>query len=150
MPLIKVSWGSLDVLVIDMPPGTGDVHLSVSQHVKLAGSVVVSTPQDLALIDARRAIHMFAKLGVPSLGLVQNMSSYVCTKCGHEEHLFGQEGVRRLAAELDCELLGSIPLNGELREASDLGRPLVIEKEAHPVALAYREICDKIVKKLNF
>ena len=148
--LFKVNWGALDILVIDMPPGTGDIHLSISQHLKLNGSVIVSTPQDLALIDARRAIEMFVKLNVPCLGLVQNMSSFMCSNCGHEEHVFGKEGVSRLAAELNCDLLGSIPLNSELREKSDLGQPLVVNNESHPVSVVYKQICAQIIKKLKF
>jgi ATP-binding protein involved in chromosome partitioning len=148
--VFKVKWAPLDVLVIDMPPGTGDVHLSISQHLKLNGSVIVSTPQDLALIDARRAIEMFAKLNVPCLGLVQNMSSHVCSKCGHEEFLFGREGVSRLAKEIECDLLASVPLNAELREKSDSGQPIVVENASHPVSLVYADICDKIIKKLKF
>jgi ATP-binding protein involved in chromosome partitioning len=148
--LFKVKWAPLDVLVIDMPPGTGDVHLSVSQHLKLTGSVIVSTPQDLALIDARRAIEMFVKLDVPCLGLVQNMSTHVCVKCGHEEHLFGREGVAQLAEEIGCDLLASVPLNRELREKSDSGQPIMIENPDHPIALIYKEICEKIIKKLKF
>eukprot|EP00899_Mesostigma_viride_P020310 jgi/Mesvir1/28280/Mv04804-RA.1 len=101
-------WGELDVLVIDMPPGTGDAHLSISQSVQLSGAVVVSTPQDIALIDARRAITMFNKVNVPILGLVQNMSHFECPSCGHQEHIFGKEGVTRLCRELGVDLLGEL------------------------------------------
>lgn len=147
--MFGVKWSPLDILVIDMPPGTGDVHLSICQHLKLDGSVIVSTPQDLALLDARRAVEMFVKLNVPCLGLVQNMSSHVCTNCGHVEHIFGQEGVNRLANEIQCELLASVPLNGELREKCDSGRPLILDNPSHPISVLYAEMSEKILKKLN-
>jgi ATP-binding protein involved in chromosome partitioning len=149
--MFKVNWAPLDLLVIDMPPGTGDVQLSITQHLKLNGAIIVSTPQDLALLDARRALEMFTKLNVPCLGLVQNMSSFICSKCEHEEHIFGEDGLKRLALEYPgIDLLNSIPLNKELREGSDSGRPLVITKPEHKISLVYNDLCEKIIQKLNF
>ncbi|RNA19561.1 iron-sulfur NUBPL isoform X1 [Brachionus plicatilis] len=122
--MFKVKWDPLDVLVIDMPPGTGDVQLSISQNLKLNGAVIVSTPQDIALLDARRGVEMFAKVNVPILGLVQNMSTFICPKCSHKEDIFGLDGVEKLAKEIKCEVLGELPLNRETREKSDSGEPI--------------------------
>ena len=126
--LRDVDWGTdaepLDVLVVDMPPGTGDAQLTMAQKVPLAGAVIVSTPQDLALIDARKAIEMFRKTGVPVLGIIENMSTYICGNCGHEEHIFGHGGARAEAEKLGVPFLGEIPLRSEIREKSDAGVPL--------------------------
>ncbi|CAF0784925.1 unnamed protein product [Brachionus calyciflorus] len=124
--MFKVNWAPLDVLVIDMPPGTGDVQLSISQNLKLNGAVIVSTPQDIALLDARRGVEMFNKVNVPILGLVQNMSTFQCPKCNHEENIFGKDGVEKLANEIKCDVLGELPLNREIREKSDTGEPISI------------------------
>jgi ATP-binding protein involved in chromosome partitioning len=150
--LFKVNWSPLDVLVIDMPPGTGDVQLSISQHLKLNGAVVVSTPQDVALLDARRGVEMFRRVNVPILGLVQNMSSFACSKCGHVDHVFGEAGVQRLAQELQCDLLGDVPLNTEIRRSSDSGVPvcLVDKQQQHQQqADVFHDICQKLLLKLN-
>ena len=120
--LRQVAWGDLDILVIDMPPGTGDTQLTISQQIPLAGAVIVSTPQEVALGDARKGIAMFRKVDVPILGLVQNMSMYVCPKCGDKSHIFGSEGVRKAAEEMNAKLLADIPLEPALRELSDAGK----------------------------
>lgn len=143
--LFKVQWAPLDVLVIDMPPGTGDVQLSISQNLKLNGVVVVSTPQDIALLDARRAIEMFKKVNVNPLGLVQNMSSFSCSKCGHVDHIFGENGAKQLAEKLNIPFLGDVVLNGEIRAASDMGQPICVLNDSHAASLAYKLICEKII-----
>ncbi|TTC14932.1 Iron-sulfur protein NUBPL [Bagarius yarrelli] len=124
--LRQVDWGSLDYLVIDMPPGTGDVQLSITQNIPIAGAVIVSTPQDIALLDARRGAEMFRKVNVPVLGLVQNMSVFQCPKCSHQTHIFGSDGVKELACALGVEVLGDIPLHLKIRETSDKGQPMVV------------------------
>ncbi|XP_057344493.1 iron-sulfur protein NUBPL isoform X3 [Manis pentadactyla] len=126
--LWQVDWGQLDYLVVDMPPGTGDVQLSVSQNTPISGAVIVSTPQDIALMDAHKGAEMFRKLHVPVLGLVQNMSVFQCPKCKHETHIFGADGTRRLAQTLDLDVLGDIPLHLKIREASDKGQPIVFSQ----------------------
>jgi ATP-binding protein involved in chromosome partitioning len=119
-----VEWGRLDVLVVDLPPGTGDVQLTLCQRTALTGAIVVSTPQDVALLDARKALDMFRKLGTPVLGLVENMSTYVCPNCGHEAHLFGHGGVAAEAARLELPFLGELPLHLDVRVAGDSGVPV--------------------------
>ncbi|XP_055661069.1 iron-sulfur protein NUBPL isoform X1 [Falco peregrinus] len=126
--LRQVDWGQLDYLVIDMPPGTGDVQLSVSQNIPIAGAVIISTPQDVALLDARKGADMFRKVQVPVLGLVQNMSVFQCPKCKHETHIFGADGVRDLAKTLGLDILGDVPLHVNIRETCDLGQPVVISQ----------------------
>lgn len=122
--LADVNWGDLDILVVDMPPGTGDAQLTLAQKVPLAGAVIVSTPQDIALLDARRAIAMFRQVKVPVLGLIENMSSFICPRCSHEEHIFGEQGARKEAERLGVKFLGEIPLQLAVREAGDAGRPI--------------------------
>ncbi|MCX7889086.1 MAG: Mrp/NBP35 family ATP-binding protein [Rhodobacteraceae bacterium] len=141
--LTQVAWGELDVLVVDLPPGTGDVQLTLCQRTHLTGALVVSTPQDIALLDARRAIDMFAKLGTPVLGLIENMSRYVCPNCGHEAHIFGHGGVREEAERIGVPFLGEIPLSLEVRLAGDSGTPVAAGEG--PVAAAYRELAARLV-----
>ncbi|XP_014384471.1 PREDICTED: iron-sulfur protein NUBPL isoform X2 [Myotis brandtii] len=126
--LRQVDWGHLDYLVVDMPPGTGDVQLSVSQNIPISGAVIVSTPQDIALMDAHKGAEMFRKVHVPVLGLVQNMSVFQCPKCKHKTHIFGADGARKLAQILDLDILGDIPLHLNIREASDTGQPIVFSQ----------------------
>ncbi|NXJ12266.1 NUBPL protein, partial [Odontophorus gujanensis] len=126
--LRQVDWGQLDYLVIDMPPGTGDVQLSISQNIPIAGAVIISTPQDVALLDARKGTEMFRKVHVPVLGLVQNMSVFQCPNCKHETHIFGADGVRNLAKTLGLDVLGDIPLHVNVRETCDSGQPVVISQ----------------------
>ncbi|TCP43145.1 Mrp/NBP35 family ATP-binding protein [Rhodovulum marinum] len=141
--LTQVNWGPLDVLIVDLPPGTGDIQLTLCQRTKLSGAVVVSTPQDVALLDARKAIDMFAKLKTPVLGLVENMSTYVCPNCGHEAHIFGHGGVAAEAEKLGVPLLGALPLALEVREAGDAGRPVALGEG--PAAEAYAHIAARLI-----
>eukprot|EP01103_Thecamoeba_quadrilineata_P003839 TRINITY_DN13575_c0_g1_i1.p1 TRINITY_DN13575_c0_g1~~TRINITY_DN13575_c0_g1_i1.p1 ORF type:complete len:296 (+),score=59.32 TRINITY_DN13575_c0_g1_i1:77-889(+) len=147
--LYKVEWGDLDVLVIDLPPGTGDTHLSLCQRAPLSGALIVSTPQDLALIDARRGANMFKKLNVPLLGLVENMSYYRCTNCGTKAHLFGEEGAKKTAEDMDIEFLAGIPLTLKLRETSDEGKPLTICDPDSDEAKIFKKIAARLWEKLQ-
>ena len=135
-----VNWGELDVMVVDMPPGTGDAQLTMAQRVPLAGAVIVSTPQDIALIDARKGLAMFRKVNVPVLGIVENMSTFVCPQCGHESHIFGHGGARACAEELGVPFLGEIPLDIVIRETSDGGRPVTVSEPSSEHARRFREI----------
>ena len=146
--LRDVVWGELDVMVIDMPPGTGDAQLTISQRVPLAGAVIVSTPQDIALIDARKGLNMFRKVDVPVLGIIENMSYHICSNCGHREEIFGHGGARREAEKLGVEFLGEIPLHVEIRETSDSGRPIVVSKPDSAHAQAYRQIAERVALKI--
>jgi ATP-binding protein involved in chromosome partitioning len=147
--LRDVSWGELDVLVVDMPPGTGDAQLTMAQRVPLAGAVIVSTPQDIALLDARKGLNMFRKVAVPVLGVIENMSYHVCGNCGHVEHIFSHGGAKAEAARMDTEFLGELPLHIAIRETSDGGRPIVVSDPEGPHAKAYRAIADRIWEKLS-
>ncbi|XP_037624610.1 iron-sulfur protein NUBPL isoform X2 [Sebastes umbrosus] len=147
--LRQVDWGSLDYLVVDMPPGTGDVQLSISQNIPVAGAVIVSTPQDIALLDARRGAEMFKKVNVPVLGLVQNMSVFQCPNCNHQTHIFGSDGARQLADTLGVRLLGDVPLHLNIREMSDRGRPVVVSSPDSPEAEAYRKVAAAVVQRLE-
>ncbi|XP_058471727.1 iron-sulfur protein NUBPL isoform X2 [Solea solea] len=147
--LRQVDWGSLDYLVIDMPPGTGDVQLSITQNIPVAGAVIVSTPQDIALLDARRGAEMFKKVNVPILGLVQNMSVFHCPKCQHQTHIFGSDGARQLAHTLGVEFLGDVPLHLNIRETSDRGQPLVVSCPHSPEAQAYRQVASAVERRLK-
>ena len=124
--LEQTLWGDLDILLIDMPPGTGDIQLTLSQKVTLSGAVIVTTPQDIALLDARKGIEMFNKVSVPILGLVENMAVHICAQCGHKEHIFGEQGGQQLAGEYHIPVLASLPLSLRTRENSDAGQPLVL------------------------
>jgi len=141
--LREVAWGELDVLVVDMPPGTGDAQLTMAQQVPLAGSVIVSTPQDLALIDARKGINMFRKVDVPILGIIENMSYFLCPKCGERSEVFGHGGARNESEKLGVEFLGEIPLNMEIREKSDSGQPIVVSDPDSVYARVYLDIAEK-------
>lgn len=143
-----VDWSGLDVLVVDMPPGTGDAQLTLAQKVSLAGAVIVSTPQDIALIDARKGINMFRKVDVPILGIIENMSVFVCPHCGEDSHIFGKGGAKATAAEVDAPFLGEIPLTLEVREHSDLGTPIVIAEEDHAASQAFLGIASKLKAQL--
>ncbi|PIA45256.1 hypothetical protein AQUCO_01700649v1 [Aquilegia coerulea] len=143
-----VAWGEIDVLVVDMPPGTGDAQLSISQRLQLSGALIVSTPQDIALIDARRGANMFRKVEVPILGLVENMSCFKCPNCGEHSYIFGSGGARRTACEMDMEFLGEIPLEMEIRRSSDEGSPVVISAPDSAVSKAYNEVANKVVHRL--
>jgi ATP-binding protein involved in chromosome partitioning len=140
----QVAWGELDVLIVDLPPGTGDVQLTLCQRYQVTGAIVVSTPQDVALMDARRALDMFDKLKTPVLGLIENMSTYVCPNCGHEAHLFGHGGVQAAAAEMGLPFLGALPLELETRIASDAGTPVAAGEGA--AADAYAALARRLVE----
>jgi ATP-binding protein involved in chromosome partitioning len=135
--LSDTEWGDLDYLVVDMPPGTGDIQLTLSQRVPVAGAVIVTTPQDIALADARKGLKMFEKVSVPVLGIVENMSVHVCTQCGHVEHVFGAGGGERMARQYGVQLLGELPLDAHIREETDAGRPTVAAAPDTPRARAY-------------
>ena len=147
--LREVEWGELDVLVVDLPPGTGDAQLTMAQRVPLAGAVIVSTPQDIALLDARKGLNMFRKVEVPVLGIVENMSLFICPNCGHESHIFGHGGARREAERLGTDFLGEVPLDIAIRELSDEGRPIVAEQPNSPQAQAFKQIAAKVWDKLS-
>ena len=144
-----VEWAPLDVLVVDMPPGTGDAQLTLAQRVPLKGAVIVSTPQDLALIDARKGLAMFRKTEVPVLGIVENMSVFVCPNCGHASHIFGHGGARETAAELGCDFLGEIPLVPSIRETSDSGTPIVATAPGSAEARAFIALAERVAQKLS-
>lgn len=141
--LTQVAWGELDVLIVDLPPGTGDIQLTLCQRTQLTGAIVVSTPQDVALLDARKALDMFQKLKTPVLGLIENMSTYICPNCGHEAHLFGHGGVRAEAARLDLPFLGELPLSIDVRLAGDAGTPIAAGQG--PAADAYAQLAARLV-----
>lgn len=147
--LKDVLWGDLDVLVIDMPPGTGDAQLTLSQRAKLAGAVIVSTPQDLALIDARKGLNMFHKVGVPVLGLIENMSYFVCPSCGDTSHIFGHGGAEAEASRLGLPFLGKIPLEMDIRVTADAGTPIVDSQPDSPHAKAYMDIAKSVASSLD-
>ena len=147
--LREVEWGTLDVMVVDMPPGTGDAQLTMAQQVPLAGAVIVSTPQDLALIDARRGIAMFKRVDVPVLGIVENMSYFLCPKCGERSDVFGHGGARREAERLGVAFLGEVPLHMSIRELSDAGRPIVATHPDSPQAATYRAIAAQVRDQLQ-
>jgi len=142
-------WRDLDYLLIDLPPGTGDTQLTLSQKVPLSGAIIVTTPQDIALLDARKGLKMFEKVEVPILGVVENMATHVCSSCGHEEHIFGAGGGRRMAEEAGVELLGSLPLELSIREHADGGHPTVVSEPDGSVADSYREIARRAAAKLS-
>jgi ATP-binding protein involved in chromosome partitioning len=142
--LREVAWGDLDVLVVDMPPGTGDAQLTMAQATPLAGAVIVSTPQDLALIDARRGVSMFKRVEIPILGIVENMATFVCPHCGQSSHIFGHGGARDEASRLGVPFLGEVPLNMTIRELSDAGRPVVVAEPEGPHARIYKDIAQQV------
>ena len=147
--LREVEWGELDVLVVDMPPGTGDAQLTMAQQVPLAGAVIVSTPQDLALIDARKGLNMFKKVEVPLLGIVENMSYFIAPDTGKRYDIFGHGGAKREAERLGVFFLGEVPLQMEIRETSDSGQPVVVSKPDGPEAKIYRDIAKKVWDRIG-
>ncbi|KAF6173482.1 hypothetical protein GIB67_027177 [Kingdonia uniflora] len=144
-----VAWGNLDILVVDMPPGTGDAQLTISQKLQLSGALIVSTPQDIALIDARRGANMFRKVEVPILGVIENMSCFKCPHCGEPSYIFGSGGARRTADEMDMEFLGEIPLEIGIRTSSDEGIPIVLSEPDTSVSKAYNDVAKKVVYRLE-
>lgn len=145
----EVDWGPLDVLVVDMPPGTGDAQLTMAQRVPLAGAVIVSTPQDIALIDARKGLNMFDKVNVPVLGIVENMSTFICPECGERTDIFGHGGARAEAEKLGCGFLGEIPLDVSIRITSDSGQPIAATEPDGPHAQAYRAVAEAVLAKID-
>lgn len=147
--LREVNWGELDILVVDMPPGTGDAQLTMAQQVPLAGAVIVSTPQDLALIDARKGLNMFRKVDVPVLGIVENMSYFACPKCGERSEIFGHGGAKKEAEKLGVPFLGEVPLDMEVRRRSDEGQPIVVTSPKSEHAKIYRDIATRVIAEIE-
>jgi ATP-binding protein involved in chromosome partitioning len=147
--LREVEWGELDIMVVDMPPGTGDAQLTMAQQVPLAGAVIVSTPQDIALLDARKGLNMFRKVDVPVLGIVENMSYFLCPHCGGRSEIFSHGGARREAELLGAEFLGEVPLDLAIRETSDAGHPITVSDPANPYALVFRQIAARVWEKVS-
>ena len=145
----KVAWGPLDVLIIDMPPGTGDVQLTIAQQTPLTGAVIVSTPQDLALIDARKGINMFGQVNVPILGIIENMSYFMCPSCGERANIFGTGGAKEEALKIGCQFLGDVPLHMDIRETSDAGRPIVATSPQSGEAQVYLEIAKTVHQQIG-
>ncbi len=146
--LRDTKWNNLDYLVIDLPPGTGDIQLTLAQKIPVTGAIIVTTPQDIALLDARKGLKMFEKVGIPILGIVENMSTHICSKCGHEEHIFGAGGGEKMCADYNVDLLGSLPLDISIREQTDCGKPSVIAAPDSKIAGIYKEIARKAAIKI--
>lgn len=146
--LRQTNWRDLDYLVIDMPPGTGDIQLTLSQRVPMTGAVIVTTPQDIALLDVKKGIKMFEKVGVPILGIVENMAVHVCSQCGHSEHIFGADGGKKMAANYAMDYLGGLPLDINIRQQADSGQPTVVADPDSEVALLYRAIARQVALKI--
>ena len=146
--LRQTNWRELDYLIVDMPPGTGDIQLSLSQRVPMTGAVIVTTPQDIALLDAKKGIKMFEKVGVPILGIVENMAVHVCTNCGHAEHIFGEGGGKRMAAEYKMDYLGALPLDMQIRLQADSGKPTVVADPDGEVAQIYKQVARTVAVKI--
>ncbi len=147
--LTQSKWDDLDYLIVDMPPGTGDIQLTLSQKVPVTGSIVVTTPQDIALLDCKKGIEMFRKVSIPVFGVIENMSVHICSNCGHHEPLFGEGGGSRIAQEYDTELLGQMPLHKTIREQTDSGTPTVVAEPDCEVTLLYRDIARKVGAQLS-
>jgi len=146
--LEQTNWRHLDYLIVDMPPGTGDIQLTLSQKVPVTGAVIVTTPQDIALLDARKGLKMFEKVGIPILGVVENMSTHICSNCGHTEAIFGQGGGEKMCADFGVDFLGALPLTMAIREQTDSGKPTVVAEPDGPVAQVYKAIARKVAIKI--
>ncbi|QWD84694.1 iron-sulfur cluster carrier protein ApbC [Polynucleobacter asymbioticus] len=146
--LRQTRWRDLDYLIVDMPPGTGDIQLTLAQKVPVTGAVIVTTPQDIALLDARKGLKMFEKVGVPIVGIIENMSTYVCPSCGHEEHVFGTGGGQKMCQEYGADFLGSLPLNLSIREQADAGRPTVVADPDGAISAIYKTIARQVAIKV--
>jgi len=146
--LRQTNWKELDYLIVDMPPGTGDIQLTLSQRVPMTGAVIVTTPQDIALLDAKKGVKMFEKVGVPILGLVENMAVHVCTNCGHVEHIFGADGGKKMAAEYGMDYLGALPLDMQIRLQADSGKPTVVYDPDGEVAQIYKAVARQVAVKI--
>ncbi|WP_425074656.1 P-loop NTPase [Sagittula sp. S175] len=145
--MMQVQWGALDVLIVDLPPGTGDVQMTLAQKAQVDGAVIVSTPQDVALLDARKGLDMFKQLNVPILGMIENMSTHICSQCGHEEHVFGHGGVAAEAVKLGVPLLAEIPLHLSIRLAADGGAPIVVSQPDSPQAEAFHKVARALIDR---
>ncbi|HEX6003206.1 MAG TPA: iron-sulfur cluster carrier protein ApbC [Burkholderiales bacterium] len=146
--LRETHWRDLDYLVVDLPPGTGDIQLTLAQRVPVTGAIIVTTPQDIALIDARKGLKMFEKVGIPILGIVENMSLHICSNCGHEEHIFGAGGAERMAQDYGIEVLGALPLDIEIREQADSGKPTVVSDPDGRIAQIYKKIARRVAVQI--
>ena len=146
--LRQTNWRELDYLIVDLPPGTGDIQLTLSQRVPMTGAVIVTTPQDIALLDARKGIKMFEKVGVPILGIVENMAVHVCSNCGHAEHIFGEGGGRKLAEQYGTDYLGGLPLDIRIRLQADSGKPTVVSEPDSDVADIYKAVARQVAVKI--
>ncbi|MET1116220.1 MAG: iron-sulfur cluster carrier protein ApbC [Comamonas sp.] len=146
--LRQTNWKDLDYLLVDMPPGTGDIQLTLAQRVPMTGAIVVTTPQDIALIDAKKGIKMFEKVGVPILGIVENMAAHVCTQCGHVEHIFGADGGKKMAADYGMDYLGALPLSLQIREQADSGKPTVVADPDSEAAQIYKRVARDMAVKI--
>jgi ATP-binding protein involved in chromosome partitioning len=146
--LRQTRWRDLDYLIVDMPPGTGDIQLTLSQKVPVTGAVIVTTPQDIALLDARKGLKMFEKVGVPIVGIIENMSTYVCTQCGHEEHIFGSGGGEKMCQEYEVDFLGALPLNLSIREQADAGRPTLVADPDGAISGIYKNIARQVAIRI--
>ncbi len=147
--LRDTNWKDIDYLIVDMPPGTGDVQLTLAQKVPVTGAIIVTTPQDIALLDARKGLKMFEKVEIPVLGVVENMSTHICSKCGHEEHIFGAGGGQKMADQYDVDFLGALPLDMRIREETDAGKPTVVADPECHVSQIYRDIARRVTAKLS-
>jgi len=147
--LKETRWQDVDYLVVDLPPGTGDIQLTLAQRVPVTGAVIVTTPQDIALLDARKGLKMFEKVGIPILGIVENMSIHICSNCGHAEHIFGAGGGERMCKDYDTEFLGGLPLDIKIREQTDSGKPSVVADPDGPVAKIYKQIARRVAVKIG-
>jgi ATP-binding protein involved in chromosome partitioning len=147
--LNDTNWADLDYLVVDLPPGTGDIQLTLAQQVPVSGAVIVTTPQDIALLDARKGLKMFEKVEVPVLGIIENMSIHICSECGHEEHIFGEGGGARMSEQHNVDLLGALPLDKRIREETDSGKPTVVAEPDSRISQIYREIARRTAAKLS-
>jgi ATP-binding protein involved in chromosome partitioning len=147
--LMQTRWDNLDYLIIDMPPGTGDIQITLAQKVPVTGAVIVTTPQDIALLDAKKGIEMFRKVNVPILGVIENMAIHICSNCGHEEHVFGEGGGERIARDYQTELLGSLPLDLSIRADADRGKPSVAADPESAISQKYRAIARKLAANVQ-
>jgi ATP-binding protein involved in chromosome partitioning len=146
--LRETKWRDLDYLIVDLPPGTGDIQLTLAQKIPVTGAIIVTTPQDIALLDARKGLKMFEKVGIPILGIVENMSTHICSNCGHEEHIFGTGGGELMCKDYNVDLLGSLPLDITIREQADSGKPTVVANPDSKIANIYKDIARKAAIKI--
>ena len=147
--LQQTVWGALDILIVDMPPGTGDIQLTLAQKAEVTGAIIVTTPQDIALLDAKKGIEMFLKVNIPVIGVIENMSTHICSECGHEEHIFGDGGGEIVASNYETKFLGGLPLERSIREQGDIGIPSAIASKEDHIARQYRDIALNVIDQLR-